>query len=368
MKCANCGAELRVGCVYCSVCGKEAQIVPDYNLEDDFLVALVNEDENKNKKIIEDNQTERQKAKKMSKKKLRIYTVLITVGVCLIIFVTGFVGMRLDTYENDIQKAQKAYKQQKYERAMQYAEDAQAKDKKAPESYAIIGASYYHLQEYEAAITQLTKAIEYDHANKLACKYLILSYAKLEDYQAIQALYQQIDKKQLAELFIDYLVATPVVRPIGGHYPNKQELELESYKDEEIYYTIDGSNPKTNGILYTEVITMESGNTTLRAVCKDERGVYSEIIKEEYEIEETVPDLPTASPESGTYTQPTQITIAVPEGCTAYYAWNAIPDTNATVYTGPIDMPEGNNVLAILVMNSEGQTSAIQKYNYVYMP
>ena len=38
MKCANCGAELKVGCIYCSVCGKEAQIVSDYNLlEDDFL-------------------------------------------------------------------------------------------------------------------------------------------------------------------------------------------------------------------------------------------------------------------------------------------------------------------------------------------
>ena len=26
MKCANCGAEIKLGCVYCSVCGKEAQI------------------------------------------------------------------------------------------------------------------------------------------------------------------------------------------------------------------------------------------------------------------------------------------------------------------------------------------------------
>ena len=44
MKCANCGAELKVGCVYCSVCGTEAQIVSDYNLlEDDFLRGLLKE-------------------------------------------------------------------------------------------------------------------------------------------------------------------------------------------------------------------------------------------------------------------------------------------------------------------------------------
>lgn len=48
MKCAYCGAELKVGCVYCSVCGKEAQIVSDYNLlEDDFLRGLLKEKKDK---------------------------------------------------------------------------------------------------------------------------------------------------------------------------------------------------------------------------------------------------------------------------------------------------------------------------------
>ena len=45
MKCAKCGAELKVGCIYCSVCGQEAQIVPDYSiLEDDYLRALLEEE------------------------------------------------------------------------------------------------------------------------------------------------------------------------------------------------------------------------------------------------------------------------------------------------------------------------------------
>ena len=48
MKCANCGAEIKVGCIYCSVCGKEAQIVSDYNLlEDDFLRNVLKEKEEK---------------------------------------------------------------------------------------------------------------------------------------------------------------------------------------------------------------------------------------------------------------------------------------------------------------------------------
>ena len=37
MKCENCGAELREGSVYCMVCGKPVQIVPDYNAFDDYV-------------------------------------------------------------------------------------------------------------------------------------------------------------------------------------------------------------------------------------------------------------------------------------------------------------------------------------------
>ena len=49
MKCANCGAEIKLGCVYCSVCGKEAQIVPDYNVEEDILKELLEEDDKPSK-------------------------------------------------------------------------------------------------------------------------------------------------------------------------------------------------------------------------------------------------------------------------------------------------------------------------------
>lgn len=42
MKCAKCGAEIKEGCIYCSVCGNAVQIVPDYSvLEDDYLRSLL---------------------------------------------------------------------------------------------------------------------------------------------------------------------------------------------------------------------------------------------------------------------------------------------------------------------------------------
>ena len=41
MKCAYCKNELKEGCVFCPSCGKDIQIVPDYNeFEDEFLNEL----------------------------------------------------------------------------------------------------------------------------------------------------------------------------------------------------------------------------------------------------------------------------------------------------------------------------------------
>lgn len=45
MKCENCGAELKPGNVYCSVCGTAVQLVPDYNLLDEDLLGDIIQEE-----------------------------------------------------------------------------------------------------------------------------------------------------------------------------------------------------------------------------------------------------------------------------------------------------------------------------------
>lgn len=71
MKCAKCGAELKKGCLYCSVCGHEAQIVSDYNvLEDDYLRSLLKDGEGE--KI----RRRRNRSQKNKKKKKVIWHLL----------------------------------------------------------------------------------------------------------------------------------------------------------------------------------------------------------------------------------------------------------------------------------------------------
>ena len=46
MKCIYCGEELKDGSLFCSKCGKEVQMVPDYNLFDDDYLKQVLAEEN----------------------------------------------------------------------------------------------------------------------------------------------------------------------------------------------------------------------------------------------------------------------------------------------------------------------------------
>ena len=87
MKCANCGSELRDGCLYCSNCGKEAQIVPDYNVfEDEYLKTILElENQKKETASVSRKTYQTQKGKKTSGKRKKAALIgMITVVLILI--------------------------------------------------------------------------------------------------------------------------------------------------------------------------------------------------------------------------------------------------------------------------------------------
>ena len=78
MKCAKCGAELKEGCLYCSVCGHEAQMVNGYSvLEEDYLKALLTDEASKDTSSEE---TENQKKKAEGHHKKKKQTPWIVLG------------------------------------------------------------------------------------------------------------------------------------------------------------------------------------------------------------------------------------------------------------------------------------------------
>ena len=122
MKCIYCGEEIKEGCIYCSACGKEAQIVPDYNeFEDDYINGLVGRDtdtrrisQNELSKA-EEQRKKKEKAelkarKEQQKKIIIISSIVISVTVIVLIFaiISTVKKRQANSFDYQLSQAEKA--------------------------------------------------------------------------------------------------------------------------------------------------------------------------------------------------------------------------------------------------------------------
>ena len=138
-----------------------------------------------------------------------------------------------------------------------------------------------------------------------------------------------------------------------------------------MYYTLDGTTPtKENGKLYSSPIKISSGETTLKAIAYNDKAEKSIVTTEKYQISYEAPDYPTLSPRSGHFDSPTSVTISTNlDGAKIYYTWDgSTPTSSSERYYGPIDIPEGNNVLSVILVDKHGMSSDVLRANYEYTP
>lgn len=86
-----------------------------------------------------------------------------------------------------------------------------------------------------------------------------------------------------------YRINLPVPKDVqfsvlGGMYEQSQQVELTT-EDVQIYYTLDGSKPTKNSLLYKEPIQIGFGITTIKAVgYNKEKDIYGNVMTETYYI------------------------------------------------------------------------------------
>ena len=95
-----------------------------------------------------------------------------------------------------------------------------------------------------------------------------------------------------------------------------------------------------------------------------DKYVMSKVAGGTYVINLQIPKAPKVSPKSGDYEKKTKIKVTVPDGCTAYYAFDSMPDVNSTVYERPISMPEGYHVLNVILVTDSGKVSKATTREY----
>lgn len=399
MKCVKCGAEMKEGCVYCSVCGNEAQILPDYSvLEDEYLRSLLQEENQPSRQ----NQTHSEKQTKENgrhrkkngggrpdskndrrpngarKKKNRTPIILVC---CLLVvsIITGIaVKISIDhknanSYEYQVTMAEKEMTDKNYESALTYYKRALSiKPQDIPVRLALTEI-YMERQEYDSAMVLLMEIINLDKKNADAYSKLISIYEEKEDYESIAELADDITDKDILKLFEEYLVTSPVIYPADGTYDDFITVTILSMDKNDIYYTTDGSKPdKKNGILYRgdSIKLEEEGEYEFQAVCINDKGISSDVVAGYFEIEFQAPAYPEISPDGGRVFEETLVTMKAESNCSIYYTWDGTdPTKNSEKYQGPLEIPTGNNILSVLAVdNKTGLDSGVYRTNFIYYP
>lgn len=392
MVCSKCGAELKEGCVYCSQCGQEAQIVSEINiLEDDLLREIMDDGEQEKKENSgqkkgnssnpekkDSSQTGKSNRKKDGKeaekaKKLRrrlLVTILVLAVAVAAVF--GLVKYRQNHSESYLMtRAENACSQKDYQEALEYLNRVLGLNEENQDALLLKGQICLDMKEYEDAEAQFLAVLSLDPSSTEAYEGLITLYDTLGQTGRIRDLMDGVTDEEILALFEDYIVPVPEISVESGSFSEYFTVELTAPEDGlEIYYTLDGTTPDKDDTLYEEPVEIsEQGTIVVTAVCMDRDGEYSEPVSAKYKVELEVPDTPTVSPDGGQFSMPATVTINVPEGTTVYYTWDGSePDAGSAEYTGPIDIPEGNNILSVIAIDKNGMKSSVLKCNYIYYP
>ena len=399
MKCRYCKAEIPEGELYCKKCGREVQIVPDYNPLEEMLTAQIqldgNEQEseldqyiNQNRRnnnrtgqtagrntgstgrmLTEKERRKRQSAKAARKKALRRKRriVLLIMALIVVLAGAGFYVIYQNSYNGIMKKAQKAAQSKDYTTAEAYYKQASSKNTKKADAYTGLADVYLLQDKTDEGTTLFEEAVSKQSGNVELYKACMDFYLKSDQNMEIPELLDSVSDSMLEKLS-DYVVDEPKFSLEDSMtYDDVQKLLLTADKDT-IYYTTDGTDPDLTSTKYTsEGIQISEGETTIKAIAVNKKGVPSSISKKIYTVEFPVEDAPAVSPSTGQYDEAVQIEVKVPEGYTAYYTTDGTdPTTASTKYTGPIDMPKGETLFKVVLVNGKGRMSGITTRNYMY--
>ena len=162
-------------------------------------------------------------------------------------------------------------------------------------------------------------------------------------------------------------------KPYSGttlHMDSQYTVDLWLGKDntkynsnQSIYYTTDGSNPKSSStaVRYESPVSI-TRTCTLNAVAKTTSGVYGKVNTFKCELK---PAKPQATPQSGTYFGAIDVSLTTTtEGADIYYTTDDTkPTIESTKYTEPIHLDDDTSLQAVAYKN--GAASDIMQESYL---
>ena len=374
MKCRNCGADLEEGTLFCPVCGKEVQWVPEYNTLETLIKQRELEEREKKRREMEarkEREKEERKAELERKKKKHKRQVIAGVAggiIVLGIAAFGFIYQtQINSFDHQMSQAETAYREGDYDSALQYIARARELEPDNPEAEILEARIYVRDNNESAAQSILLSVIQENPDNTTAYGELLRLYEQQGEYTAIRDLMNQASGN-MREIYQNYVCSLPEISQEGGSYSEEVTIEISNIPSgTTVYYTLDGSDPDQDSERYEEPVELtEEGTFTFKYIAYNEKSVPSDIGEEEYVISFDAPERPKIAPVSGMYEYQENIIVTAPEGCTVYYAFDETPTVDSTEYTGPVAMPQGEHTFSAIAVDSRGKKSPVASEVYVY--
>ncbi len=370
MNCPKCGTKIEEGSLYCTACGEDIHIVPDFESEveqsmQDTLEQIAEE--------LQDTAGKTETRKDPPKLKKSYMGWIIGIFFLVIIILTGvLVGAWYHmehSVEYQLSRAAQCVGAQKYEQAAEYYLRAKELGSRDPETGFALADCYYAMDNvggYESQLLELIDSGLLDQKQlERAYAGLIQSYRTRNDYQTIDSLLNSCDNETIRSSYQNLQAKAPEFGFEEGYYQEIIPLKLSSNTAGTIYYTMDGSEPDENSTVYTAPIFLDNGEYTVKAVFVNQYGLVSDVVTKKYRIEIQIPIAPDVETVSGEYSSPTMIRVNCEEGEAVYYTMDGtVPTEKSTRYTGPIPMPLGNSNYSFAIIEEDGIVGEVTQRSY----
>lgn len=339
---------MKEGMLFCEHCGGEIRMVQDFEPEIDGIVTgLENASNFRQAKVNKENEEEWEtgapasRGRRSGRKKRALLTagcaILLAAGITAVIW-----GLRFRNADYQYGRAMRYIQAGAYDTACAYAERAV---RLAPDDAEYLSAYAVCLAQTglrEETVSVCRRILELDASNEQAYRALVAIYEEDGDYEKINELLLSCPDEQIVSAYPAFVAKPPEFSYESGIYDEALSLRLSANTSGTIYYTMDGSMPDETSPAYASPIFLEAGAYQIRAVFVNQYGVASEEAEGSFYVDVTVPDAPQVSPEEGSYSRPTLITVTGGENCRIYYTTDgSAPTQDKTEYTGPVPMPVG---------------------------
>lgn len=310
----------------------------------------------------------RQAEKKRMKAKRRRRRLLLLMGAFVAVCVAAGFFIYQNSYGGLMKKGNEALTSGEYADAIDYFEKAVSKSPGKSDAYVGLSKVYLAQDDQQKAEEVFLNAIAGKSSNAEIYRAAVQFYLDTDQAEKVTALLEECSDKSILEALDEFVSKGPKFSlDDKTEYDDIQALEL-SGSGKEIYYTTDGTDPTTSSTLYTEPIRLEEGETEVRAISVNAKGIPSLVVKKTYTVAFPIEDAPSVTPSTGQYEEEQMIEVVVPENYEAYYTTDGSdPGPNAPTgqrYTGPIPMPKGNTIFSVVLADQKGRLSDVTKRNY----